>query len=195
MGKFIKQFILQFKALLKGSKAQNWPLASYCLLIFFLYMLSFLESICFKKPIWVFFFTISSVFSVLLTSWLQFALAYTPLRQRRMILDILSLSLCLCSGLRPMQGSAVMRERKKYIYYSCYAWGTTGLISLVTAVMEFTPSVTWLKPGFGKRSCLFNGKSTSRTGQMDHLNFRLRQSHMPNATDNNAVCFFPTLVN
>ncbi|XP_069691397.1 probable G-protein coupled receptor Mth-like 3 isoform X2 [Periplaneta americana] len=62
------------------------------------------------------------------------------------------------SGLRPPQGSALERDHKKFILYSVYAWGTAGLISVITAVVEFVPGLaddSPFKPNFGRRSCWF----------------------------------------
>nr|CAD7404030.1 unnamed protein product [Timema poppensis] len=60
-------------------------------------------------------------------------------------------------GILPPQGTVVERDRKKCIYYSLYAWGSTILISVISLIMEFTPGIpdTFLKPGFGKKTCWF----------------------------------------
>nr|CAD7393942.1 unnamed protein product [Timema cristinae] len=60
-------------------------------------------------------------------------------------------------GILPPQGTVVERDRKKCIYYSLYAWGSTILISVISLIMEFTPGIpdTFLKPEFGKKTCWF----------------------------------------
>ncbi|XP_067015312.2 G-protein coupled receptor Mth2 isoform X1 [Anabrus simplex] len=67
------------------------------------------------------------------------------------------------SGFRPPQGSVSERDRKKFIYYSLYAWGSPTIILIVTAVMEFVESIpdTYLKPNFGVKACWFKEKSAS----------------------------------
>ncbi|KAJ9586780.1 hypothetical protein L9F63_019626 [Diploptera punctata] len=63
------------------------------------------------------------------------------------------------SGLRPPQGSAIERDHKKLLFYSVYAWGTTGLISIITAMTEFIPGLlatnSPLKPNIGRPACWF----------------------------------------
>lgn len=62
------------------------------------------------------------------------------------------------SGLHSPQGSAVERDHKKFILYSVYAWGTAGILSVITATMEFVPGLAVgspLKPNFGRRACWF----------------------------------------
>lgn len=62
------------------------------------------------------------------------------------------------SGLRPPQGSALERDHKKFILYSIYAWGTSGILSVITATVEFVPGLAVgspLKPNFGHRACWF----------------------------------------
>lgn len=62
------------------------------------------------------------------------------------------------SGLRPPQGNTVLNsDNKKFLYYSLYAWGSTSLISVVTAVLEFVPGIPQTKftPRFGEERCWF----------------------------------------
>nr|CAD7455879.1 unnamed protein product [Timema tahoe] len=65
------------------------------------------------------------------------------------------------SGILPPQGTVVERDRKKCIFYSLYAWGSTILILVISLIMEFTPGIpdTFLKPGFGKQTCWFETAS------------------------------------
>jgi hypothetical protein len=68
------------------------------------------------------------------------------------------------SGLRPPQGSAVERDHKKFILYSVYAWGTSSIISVITAIVEFVPGLASgspLKPNFGHSTCWFESKLVS----------------------------------
>nr|CAD7266376.1 unnamed protein product [Timema shepardi] len=90
-------------------------------------------------------------------------------------------------GILPPQGTVVERDRKKCIYYSLYAWGSTILISVISLIMEFSPGIpdTFLKPGFGKKTCWFErtrpdhagrgGKMRARTPSLEG---RASQTHV-----------------
>ncbi|GLG99227.1 Probable G-protein coupled receptor Mth-like 1 [Gryllus bimaculatus] len=64
------------------------------------------------------------------------------------------------SGYRAMQGSISERDRRKFLYYSAYAWGSPAVISAVTALLEFAQGLPehLLRPNFGKRTCWFYSK-------------------------------------
>ncbi|XP_063973107.1 G-protein coupled receptor Mth2-like isoform X3 [Diachasmimorpha longicaudata] len=60
-------------------------------------------------------------------------------------------------GFRALQGSVKQRERKKFIIYSLYAWGSASLITGVCLIMDFVPSIpdSFIKPRFGETRCWF----------------------------------------
>ncbi|XP_011172428.2 G-protein coupled receptor Mth2 isoform X1 [Solenopsis invicta] len=60
-------------------------------------------------------------------------------------------------GFRSLQGSVKQRERKKFVMYSIYAWGSAALLSILCAVMDFVPSVPreLIRPEFGATRCWF----------------------------------------
>ncbi|XP_067203245.1 probable G-protein coupled receptor Mth-like 3 isoform X2 [Linepithema humile] len=60
-------------------------------------------------------------------------------------------------GFRSLQGSMKQRERKKFIIYSIYAWGSASILTIVCAIMDFVPSVPehLIRPEFGTDSCWF----------------------------------------
>lgn len=52
-------------------------------------------------------------------------------------------------------------DRKKFLYYSAYTWGTTALIGGLTAVADqssLLASDNPLKPNFGAKACWFKGE-------------------------------------
>ncbi|KAL1130004.1 hypothetical protein AAG570_012947 [Ranatra chinensis] len=57
----------------------------------------------------------------------------------------------------PKANSLVESERKKFLYYSLYVWGCTGLITAVTMLAEFLPHIPKSKyrPNFGGNKCWF----------------------------------------
>ncbi|KYM98041.1 G-protein coupled receptor Mth2 [Cyphomyrmex costatus] len=61
-------------------------------------------------------------------------------------------------GFRSLQGSVKQRERKKFIMYSIYAWGSASLLSIICAIMDFVPSVPkeLIRPEIGVTKCWFN---------------------------------------
>lgn len=67
---------------------------------------------------------------------------------------------CFSSGLRLPQGSAAERDRKKFLWYSLYAWGGTAAITALTVVMNFFPAAGphALHPQIGVVSCWFKGQ-------------------------------------
>lgn len=60
-------------------------------------------------------------------------------------------------GFRSLQGSVKQRERKKFIMYSIYAWGSASILTTVCAIMDFVPSVPkdFIRPEFGVVRCWF----------------------------------------
>ncbi|XP_028048144.1 G-protein coupled receptor Mth2 isoform X4 [Monomorium pharaonis] len=60
-------------------------------------------------------------------------------------------------GFRSLQGSVKQRERKKFVMYSIYAWGSASLLSILCAIMDFVPSVPreLIRPEFGATKCWF----------------------------------------
>ncbi|CAG2055542.1 unnamed protein product [Timema podura] len=90
--------------------------------------------------------------------------------------------LCLCSsGILPPQGTVVERDRKKCIFYSLYAWGSTILILVISLIMEFTPGIpdTFLKPGFGKQTCWFETASIPLRDVTIMLEGVVKCAHVP----------------
>ncbi|XP_030024665.1 probable G-protein coupled receptor Mth-like 3 [Manduca sexta] len=49
-------------------------------------------------------------------------------------------------------------ERRQYAYYSCYAWGGTILLLIVTLIANYVEG-DHFKPNFGVGSCWFNGRT------------------------------------
>nr|CAD7459775.1 unnamed protein product [Timema tahoe] len=68
------------------------------------------------------------------------------------------------TGYRPLRGSVKEREFKKFVIYSCYAWGCSLLFLAVCLVIDFTPGVPdhILKPEFGTIKCWL----ATRKGQL-----------------------------
>ncbi|XP_077286696.1 G-protein coupled receptor Mth2-like isoform X1 [Arctopsyche grandis] len=65
------------------------------------------------------------------------------------------------SGIRPPSGSQNERERRKFVWYSIYAWGGASLLTLTAIVVDFTPGVpqdSVLKPNIGVIKCWFKEK-------------------------------------
>ncbi|XP_072750318.1 probable G-protein coupled receptor Mth-like 3 isoform X2 [Anoplolepis gracilipes] len=60
-------------------------------------------------------------------------------------------------GFRSLQGSVKQREKKKFIIYSIYAWGSASILTIVCAIMDFVPSVPkdFIRPEFGVVRCWF----------------------------------------
>ncbi|XP_011696771.1 PREDICTED: G-protein coupled receptor Mth2-like [Wasmannia auropunctata] len=61
-------------------------------------------------------------------------------------------------GFRSLQGSMKQRERKKFLMYSIYAWGSASLLSIICAIMDFVPSVPkeLIRPEIGESKCWFH---------------------------------------
>ncbi|XP_019883791.1 G-protein coupled receptor Mth2 isoform X2 [Camponotus floridanus] len=61
-------------------------------------------------------------------------------------------------GFRSLQGSVKQREKKKFIIYSIYAWGSASILTIVCAIMDFVPNVPkeFIRPEFGEATCWFN---------------------------------------
>ncbi|XP_011863793.1 PREDICTED: G-protein coupled receptor Mth2-like isoform X3 [Vollenhovia emeryi] len=61
-------------------------------------------------------------------------------------------------GFRSLQGSMKQRERKKFVMYSIYAWGSASILTIVCAIMDFVPSVPkeLIRPEIGATKCWFN---------------------------------------
>lgn len=61
-------------------------------------------------------------------------------------------------GFRSLQGSMKQRDRKKFIMYSMYAWGSASILTIICAIMDFVPSVPreFIRPEFGVQKCWFN---------------------------------------
>lgn len=61
-------------------------------------------------------------------------------------------------GFRSLQGSVKQREKKKFIIYSIYAWGSASILTTVCAIMDFVPTVPkeFIRPEFGAVRCWFN---------------------------------------
>ncbi|XP_020295645.1 G-protein coupled receptor Mth2-like isoform X7 [Pseudomyrmex gracilis] len=64
-------------------------------------------------------------------------------------------------GFRSLQGSVKQREKKKFIMYSIYAWGSASIFTLVCAIMDFVPSMPkkFIRPEFGAERCWFSTDS------------------------------------
>ncbi|XP_050447943.1 G-protein coupled receptor Mth2-like isoform X3 [Cataglyphis hispanica] len=60
-------------------------------------------------------------------------------------------------GFRSLQGSVKQREKKKFIIYSIYAWGSASIFTIVCAIMDFVPNVpeSFIRPEFGAERCWF----------------------------------------
>lgn len=62
---------------------------------------------------------------------------------------------CFHRGFRSSQGNVKQRERKKFIIYSIYAWGSASILTIICGIMDFVPSVprNLIRPELGVRSC------------------------------------------
>ncbi|XP_011636121.1 G-protein coupled receptor Mth2-like isoform X2 [Pogonomyrmex barbatus] len=60
-------------------------------------------------------------------------------------------------GFRSLQGSVKQREKRKFVMYSIYAWGTASVFTIICAIMDFVPSVPkeLIRPQFGELGCWF----------------------------------------
>ncbi|XP_077254743.1 G-protein coupled receptor Mth2-like isoform X3 [Temnothorax americanus] len=61
-------------------------------------------------------------------------------------------------GFRSLQGSVKQRERKKFVMYSIYAWGSASILTVICVIMDFVPSVPkeLIRPEIGETKCWFN---------------------------------------
>ncbi|KAK2589177.1 hypothetical protein KPH14_001993 [Odynerus spinipes] len=61
-------------------------------------------------------------------------------------------------GFRALRGSVQQRDRKKFIMYSIYAWGSASVLTGVCLIMDFAPNIpkNFIRPRFGTESCWFN---------------------------------------
>ncbi|XP_071648689.1 G-protein coupled receptor Mth2-like isoform X3 [Temnothorax longispinosus] len=61
-------------------------------------------------------------------------------------------------GFRSLQGSVKQRERKKFVMYSIYAWGSASILTVICVIMDFVPSVPkeLIRPEIGVTKCWFN---------------------------------------
>ncbi|XP_024867554.1 uncharacterized protein LOC112451881 [Temnothorax curvispinosus] len=60
---------------------------------------------------------------------------------------------------RSLQGNVKQREKKKFVMYSIYAWGSASILTVICVIMDFVPiSVPkeFIRPEFGKTKCWFN---------------------------------------
>ncbi|XP_024878533.1 G-protein coupled receptor Mth2-like [Temnothorax curvispinosus] len=62
---------------------------------------------------------------------------------------------------RSLQGSVKQemreaRERKKFVMYSIYAWGSASILTVIGVIMDFVPKL--IQPEFGKTKCFFDSK-------------------------------------
>ncbi|EEB14456.1 class B secretin-like G-protein coupled receptor GPRmth1, putative [Pediculus humanus corporis] len=64
------------------------------------------------------------------------------------------------SGFGKFSGRVKVKELKKYILYSFYAWGCPTLILLVTVAIDYSPNVPdfIIKPNIGTKKCYFETK-------------------------------------
>ncbi|XP_076225665.1 G-protein coupled receptor Mth2 isoform X2 [Nomia melanderi] len=60
-------------------------------------------------------------------------------------------------GFRSLQGSVKQRERKKFVIYSIYAWGSATILTCICILMEYLPNIpeNFIRPQFGVGSCWF----------------------------------------
>ncbi|XP_049767215.1 probable G-protein coupled receptor Mth-like 1 isoform X1 [Schistocerca cancellata] len=68
------------------------------------------------------------------------------------------------SGLRSLQGGAWDGDRRRFWWFSAYAWGGAALVCAATAAVEFSDSVpkgAKLKPDFGAVRCWFRGREAT----------------------------------
>lgn len=70
------------------------------------------------------------------------------------------------SGLRGLLGSLLNASRKKFVYYSLYAWGCPLIITSVTAILQEASDANRLprgilSPGFGRVTCWFYGTAAT----------------------------------
>ncbi|XP_011307301.1 probable G-protein coupled receptor Mth-like 3 isoform X2 [Fopius arisanus] len=61
---------------------------------------------------------------------------------------------------RSMEGSIKRRtERRKFIFYTIYAWGCPSILTIICLILDFSPSMmdSIFSPRFGEYSCWFQG--------------------------------------
>ncbi|KAF7995144.1 hypothetical protein HCN44_004616 [Aphidius gifuensis] len=60
-------------------------------------------------------------------------------------------------GLRSLPGSVKQREKKKFIYYSLYAWGLASILTGICLIADLVPGLPnyLIKPKFGNQKCWF----------------------------------------
>lgn len=61
-------------------------------------------------------------------------------------------------GFRTLRGSKQQRDRKKFIIYSIYAWGSASFLTGTCLILDFSPIIpkNFIRPHFGEGSCWFN---------------------------------------
>lgn len=61
---------------------------------------------------------------------------------------------------RSSQGNVKQRERKKFIIYSIYAWGSASILTIICGIMDFVSSVprNLIRPELGVRKCWLSTK-------------------------------------
>ncbi|KAK6625721.1 hypothetical protein RUM43_006020 [Polyplax serrata] len=64
------------------------------------------------------------------------------------------------SGFGKFTGHVKEKECKKFILYSCYAWGCPTVILIVTLIIDHTPNLPdyIIKPNIGTKKCYFETK-------------------------------------
>lgn len=64
------------------------------------------------------------------------------------------------SGFGKFTGHVKEKECKKFILYSCYAWGCPTVILIVTLIIDHTPNLPdyIIKPNIGTKKCYFESE-------------------------------------
>ncbi|XP_046980320.1 probable G-protein coupled receptor Mth-like 1 [Schistocerca americana] len=68
---------------------------------------------------------------------------------------------CTFTGMRTTQSPELERDRRRFLWYSAYAWGCTAAICAAAVGAEFSPAVpedSPFKPNINKGTCWFTGK-------------------------------------
>lgn len=62
--------------------------------------------------------------------------------------------------MRAHRGGRRASEKRRFLYYSVYAWGCPILMTCICALMQFHPNIPshHVRPGFSVEKCWFNSK-------------------------------------
>lgn len=80
------------------------------------------------------------------------------------------------SNMRAHRGGRKASEKRRFIYYSIYAWGFPIILTSICALMQFHPDIPehHVRPGFSEQKCWFDSKLKLSHGIYYHSSFRVQ---------------------